>query len=427
MTRTQWATTIAIALGGVLGLVGILHGEPDALAEEDHEHGHGAPGAKEEPAKGPHGGRLLLGDDGFALELIIYEPGIPPQSRVYAYAGHKRPDPIAPAEVELEVELHRFDRVDVLGYTKQDDFLLGDKTVDEPHSFDVKVRATHRGKSYAWEYSSYEGRVEIGPEAARISGIAVEKVEPRRLVERLLVLGQVGFDQDAVRHISARYAGVARDLRKRVGDFANAGEVMAIVHGNESLTDFELRASGSGQVVEKRVTEGEVVEAGEPLYVIAGLGTVWVDFTVYRGDAPKVQSGQRVLVVPGDGLSPLEGKLAYLAPVGDAASQSVTARAVVRNATGELRPGMFVKGQIELGAVFAPAVIRRDAVQTFRDWQVVFRNKATTYEIAIVELGLEDGDFVEVRSGLRPGEMYVWANSFVVKAELGKAGATHDH
>lgn len=413
--------TLAIVLAGVLASYTVRHSEPPSAAAEEHEHDHGA---SEEVAKGPHGGRLLVGQDGFALEMTLYEPGIPPQSRVYAYQGDTAIDP---AEVGLQVELQRFDRVDALGYRKQDDYLLGDRTVDEPHSFDVKVRATYRGKSYAWEYASYEGRVEIGADAAVSSGITTTQVAPRRLVERISVLGQVGFDQDALRHVAARYAGVVRDVRKRIGDHVKAGDVLAVVQSNDSLIDFDVLASGSGHVVEKRVTAGEVVDAGEALYVVAGLSTVWVDFTVYRSDARRVRSGQRVRVEPGDGLAPLDGQLAYLAPVGDAASQSVTARAVVKNAANELRPGMFVKGQIDVGVVEAAAVIERAAVQTFRDWQVVFRNKATTYEIAIVELGVEEGGFVEVRSGLKAGETYVAANSFVVKAEIGKAGASHDH
>ena len=119
--------------------------------------------------------------------------------------------------------------------------------------------------------------------------------------------------------------------------------------------------------------------------------------------------------------------LAYIAPVGDAPSQSVTARAIVKNPGGKLRPGLFVKGEIEIASTDAPVVVRREAIQTFRDWQVVYRNRGTLYEITPVELGLVDGDFVQVLSGLAPGETYVTQNSFIVKADIGKAAATHDH
>ena len=58
---------------------------------------------------------------------------------------------------------------------------------------------------------------------------------------------------------------------------------------------------------------------------------------------------------------------------------------------------------------------------------MVFRNRDTVYEIAIVKLGMVDGDFVEVLSGLKAGDSYVARNSFIIKADIGKAGATHDH
>jgi cobalt-zinc-cadmium efflux system membrane fusion protein len=88
---------------------------------------------------------------------------------------------------------------------------------------------------------------------------------------------------------------------------------------------------------------------------------------------------------------------------------------------------LFVRGEIEVNRIDAPVTVKRSAVQTFRDWQVVFRNRESLYEIAIVELGLVDGEFVQVLSGLSPGESYVSENSFVVKADIGKAGASHDH
>ena len=122
-----------------------------------------------------------------------------------------------------------------------------------------------------------------------------------------------------------------------------------------------------------------------------------------------------------------EGKLVYVAPTADIVTQSVTARAALKSPASTLRAGLMVRGEVTLETVRAPVVVRREAIQAFRDWEVVFRRRGSVYEIAIVELGVVDGDYVEVRRGLSPGEAYVAGNSFVVKAELGKAGATHDH
>lgn len=417
LSRNDAVSVAVIAVLG-LGLTALILARDGAAAGED-----GEAAAAEVVEKGPHGGRLLKAKDGFALEVTIYEPGIPPQSRVYAYRDGK---PIDPKEVDLALELHRFDRVDTFSYKPQDGYLQGDKIVEEPHSFDVKVKANAGGKSYAWEYSSYEGRVEIPAASAEAAGIVVETAAPRKLSVRVPALGRIGLNHDTSGHLSARFPGVVKEAGKKVGDEVRAGETVAIVEGNESLHPFVVRAPVSGRIVEKRVRRGEAVQAGETLYVVADLDTVWVDFTVYRDDADRVRAGQTVELRLGPDSEPVRGTLGYIAPVSDPGSQSFAARAVVKN-DGTLRPGLFVQGEILVDEVEAKVAVKADAVQTFRDWEVVFRQRDALYEIAIVELGERDGEWVEVVSGLEAGQTYVAENSFVVKAEIGKSGASHDH
>ena len=109
------------------------------------------------PVKGPSGGRLLTEGD-FQLEVTIYERGVPPEFRVYASEAGR---PIALREVQLTIEVHRLgNRVDVIAFQPESDYLRGDKVVEEPHSFDVKVIAEWKGKTYRLEYSQVEGRTE---------------------------------------------------------------------------------------------------------------------------------------------------------------------------------------------------------------------------------------------------------------------------
>src|SRR3989338_7925709 len=113
--------------------------------------------AEEKTVKGPHGGRLLSDGD-FKIEVTIYEKGVPPQFRVYAFEKENK---VNPEEVKLTIELHRLGRIDKILFRKEGDYLRGDKVVEEPHSFDVKIFADYRGKSSKWEYSQVEGRVEM--------------------------------------------------------------------------------------------------------------------------------------------------------------------------------------------------------------------------------------------------------------------------
>ena len=67
------------------------------------------------------------------------------------------------------------------------------------------------------------------------------------------------------------------------------------------------------------------------------------------------------------------------------------------------------------------------AIQTIRDWSVVFVKYGNFFEARPLELGENDGNWVEVLQGLSVGEHYVAQNSFVVKAEIEKSSAVHEH
>lgn len=420
------APALIVVGGAVVALLITRPSLSDAGSGHDHDdeprddHHADTP----EPARGPHGGRMLIADDGFALEWTLYEPGIPPQSRVFpTHQGR----PLDPATVGLEVELERFDRRDTLRYRKVDDFLLGDREVEEPHSFVVHLRAKHDRHEHTFTFESFEGRVEISDARAQASGLVVETAGPRELERRLPVLGKLTLASDATRKVSARYDGTVRTMTKRVGETVRAGETLATVEASETLQGFEVTAPIAGVVLDRHANPGEHARAGEPLFVIADPTALWVEFALYRDDALETRIGQSFTVLGDDRHPAAEGKLVYVAPTADIVTQSVTARAALKSPASTLRAGLMVRGEVTLETVRAPVVVRREAIQAFRDWEVVFRRRGSVYEIAIVELGVVDGDYVEVRRGLSPGEAYVAGNSFVVKAELGKAGATHDH
>ena len=97
------------------------------------------------------------------------------------------------------------------------------------------------------------------------------------------------------------------------------------------------------------------------------------------------------------------------------------------NPDGVWRPGLFVTVQLVESATTVPLAVLAEGIQTFRDWQVVFVKYGDWFEARPLELGRSDGTWVEVLSGLSPGVQYASKNSFAIKAEIGKLGATHDH
>lgn len=390
-------------------------------ARDDHAGGEGehAPGAAAYE-RGPHRGRWLA-DGEFAVELTIFEEGVPPEFRAFVYRGKEQVDPTG---VALDVTLRRLgDRVDRIAFAPRGEYLLGDQTVYEPHSFDAEVVAREDGREHRFSFSSYENRVTIAADQRETAGIA----EAATIRERVVLNGRIAANEDSLAHVMPRFPGVVRSVSKRLGDAVARGDLLATIESNESLRPFDLRAHVSGTVIAKDVTVGEFVSTDRELFRIADLTEVWVDLGVYRRDFARLAIGQSIRVDARDGTEPVETSLSYLSPIGSATTQTLLARAVLPNPDRSWRPGLFVAAEVEVDAATVPVAVPADAIQRIRDWDVVFITAGDVFEAQPIELGRRDAERVEVVSGLAAGQLYVTTGSFILKAEAGKSGATHDH
>ena len=99
----------------------------------------------------------------------------------------------------------------------------------------------------------------------------------------------------------------------------------------------------------------------------------------------------------------------------------------MENPDGALSPGLLVAGDIVVETFDVPLAVENRALQSFRDWSVVFIQVDDTYEIRPLELGTSDGTLTEVLEGLQAGDRYVVDNSYLIKADIEKSGASHDH
>ena len=376
----------------------------------------------EEVSKGPHGGRLLEADS-FAVELTIFEKGIPPEFHVYPYFEGK---PVALDAVTLNIELTRLDgQVDKFPFKPQADYLRGDGVVTEPHSFDVSVTARYQGNAYKWEYENYEGRTHIAANMAIEAGIATETAGPGIIHETLTLTGRVQTDPNRLSHVRARFPGVVRSIKRNLGEVVKAGDVLATVQSNESLQTYSLTAPIAGLIVKREIQPGEAT-GDTPLFIIADLSQVWVEFDVFGRDLNQVRSGQDVKIESLDGQQ-MQGNLDWVSPLAAHASQSVHARVVLPNPNGQLRPGQFVRGEVTIAEHKVPLAVRLSALQGFRDFTVVFARFGETYEVRMLELGRRNHEWVEVLDGLKTGTEYVTQNSYIIKADIEKSGASHDH
>jgi cobalt-zinc-cadmium efflux system membrane fusion protein len=276
-------------------------------------------------------------------------------------------------------------------------------------------------------HGQHEKRVKLTPAQIQMSDIVIEEADSARIQTVLKLFGKLGPNEDRIAHVLPRYAGVVRKVNKRVGDKVERGEVLAIIESSESLQPYEVRSEIDGTVVHKDITIGEVVPIEKRIFVVVDLGVVWVNLNVYRQDFAKMRLGQKIVVDAGVGLPPIEAEISYLSPFGADSTQTMLARAEIPNTNGLLRPGLFVEGFAVLEEVEVDVAVKEDALQMVDNLNVVFVQDGDYFEARPVKLGRRGAGWVEIVSGLLPGEKYVAANSFILKAELGKAGAGHDH
>lgn len=476
-----------------------------SCGEKSGGEAHGAPAAQEAegPPKGPHGGRLLTDGD-LRVEFTIFEHGIPPEFRVYFSEGKK---PIDPADVKLSAQVHRLGgRMDTIAFHKEGDFLRGEPTVYEPHSFEVKATVEWKGKTTKVGYSQSEARTEITPEAFKAAGISIEESGPVKMKSALDLPGEVVLNPDRMAHVVPRLTGVVTEIPKNLGDKVAKGEVIAAIdsqalaaakleyvhaarklefaqvtfereeqlwkkkispeedylskrhvleeskdnlrgaeqqlralalqpaeikklqeHTEENLARYELRAPLDGVILEKDVALGEAVKDDADLFTIADLSTVIAKVTVFGKDLKAVRVGQEVTVKSDVLGAEAAGKVAYVGPLLGTGTRTAKAHVVIPNPEGLWRPGLFVGVRIVHEEFTVPVAVRAEALQKFRDWDVVFLKDGNLYEAVSLELGRQDGEWVEIVKGLPAGKKYVAKNSYLIKADILKSGASHDH
>jgi cobalt-zinc-cadmium efflux system membrane fusion protein len=290
-----------------------------------------------------------------------------------------------------------------------------------------KAPATGHGHGGGEEGHGHEEGAVMSDAKVVAAGIGLEKAGPGVLRDALKVNGILQANQETLVAITPRFPGVVRSVAKRIGDKVAKNDLLATIESNQSLTTYELRAPQAGTIIERGVTLGEYASEQKPAFIIADLSTVWADFAIPRRDLNRVKIGDAIIIDVEDGGSPIESKITYLSPIGASETQSAMARALVANPDGRLRPGLFVAGRIIMAQKHVDVAIKLSALQTLENRSVIFVRNGEKFEPREVELGERDGEHAEVVFGVEPGDVYAAKNSFVIKAEIGKAGASHQH
>ncbi len=577
---------VILAIGAFVGGL-ILNMDPASLGNNPHEPGL-EPGQANSIPRGPHGG-WLFSKNNLQVEVKIFETGVPPQFRVYVTDVSGKTTPLR--EVDLTINLNRLDRVDEIHFKPVGEYLLGDMTVVEPHSFDVKIHAQWQKQTYEWEFSQIEARAELPEEAIKNADVSIKTAGPAKMKTLLKLSGEIGLNEEKLVHIVPRLDGVVKKVFKDLGDRVVPGDALAIIESREladakinflaatkqadlakadierenqllantsrmldllqknldleevyrglkdlqigksrellipayaklslaksvylrekkllkkgisseseyllaeenyksgeakyialrekiaydgqwavrqknrthemeklnlqtarqklfalgltdqdvdalsnqnehAFTKYELRSPLGGVIIQKHLSIGEAVKNDDAIFLLADLSEVWGNIAIPAKDLKSVKLGQTVTVKDENLGIEAQGKLTYLDSIIDKKNRTVTGRVVISNPELKWRPGAFVALELVLEERTVPIAVPTKAIQTIRDWSVVFVKYGNFFEARPLELGENDGDWVEVLQGLSAGERYAAQNSFVVKAEIEKSSAVHDH
>jgi len=196
---------------------------------------------------------------------------------------------------------------------------------------------------------------------------------------------------------------------------------------SKSLNQFELRAPFDGIVVEKHLALGEAVKEDASIFTISDLSTVWAEFVVSARDLASVRLGERVTISSTAFDGTAEGTVSYVGALLGEQTRTAKARVTLTNPDMAWRPGLFVTVNVVGREAQVPVAVEADAVQQVDGQSVVFVAVPGGFAAQPVKTGRSDGRRVEIVEGLQAGARVAVANSFILKSELGKDSAGHDH
>lgn len=293
-------------------------------------------------------------------------------------------------------------------------------------TFDETRIATISPKVEGWVerlYVDATGQaIAVGQPLLTIYSPMLVQAQEELLLARRLVDDMAGGGEDARRSAS----DLAASARRRLEYWGIApSEIAAVERTGTVRRTLTLRSSAGGHVLEKAVFPGQRIMAGDALYKVADLRTVWVEGEVFEQDLAGMRLGQTVhadfQALPDEHRM---GRISYIYPTVDPETRTARVRVALPNADLRLKPGMYATLRIEGAPAARVVTVPRDAVLSTGDRHIVFVREASGRLVPReVAIGTSGGTRVEVRRGLQAGETIVASATFLIDAEsnLGKA------
>jgi RND family efflux transporter MFP subunit len=180
-----------------------------------------------------------------------------------------------------------------------------------------------------------------------------------------------------------------------------------------------LYASASGSVVERKVTQGQYVNAGDTLFTVADLSQVWIKADVYEDQLPQIRRGQEVEITS-EALPnrTLHGRVDFIEPQANQQTRTVPVHVHLANPGMKLLPGMFVNATFISRAASESIVVPRSAVLDTGTRKIVYLARPNgVFEAREVAVGAPSDDLFPVTSGLARGDKVVLSGNFLIDSQ----------
>jgi membrane fusion protein, copper/silver efflux system len=302
-----------------------------------------------------------------------------------------------------------------------------------------------------------------------LANVSTTVAAVRSLTKTIDVAGKIDIAEPGTKRISTRFGGRIEKLYVAfVGQHVKAGEAVAEVYSPDAVaaqreylvalnnpalglhdsavvssarlklqllgfTDTQLDAITkrqgvetsvmiyspiTGTVLKKSVDLQQYVGAGESLFEVSDLRTVWLQLDVYESDLAGIRSGQTVDAYVDDGSPiPVHGTVSFISPTLDPTTRTARVRATLDNATGRLKPEMYAHAGIRVPLVKSLVIPAAAVISNGRHDIVWVETSSGHFEPRHVRLGERCGDFYQVLDGLREGETVASQGAYLIDSE----------
>ncbi len=264
-------------------------------------------------------------------------------------------------------------------------------------------------------------QAESGLQTAKLNyEINKEKIENAQLnLERIKKL----YEEGAVSKSQLEQAELAADeknLEILMGQF-NQAEIaykqtlnqlrQAEISHEQALSGLSntvVKAPMSGYVSTLNVKEGQIVTSTQPAAMIVEMDKVYVQINVVENIVNKLQVGQEVEInVPAAFNEYITSTISYISPTADPRTQLYAVKIYIDNSDKKIKPGMNGEVRLSMDTVDSTIVIKGNAVLDKEDKKVVFVVEDDVAVEKVVTTGLDTGDYIEIKEGLKEGEQVI--------------------